>query len=141
MIVLVPFILIEGPAAGWLRDLGLLGREERFTELYFPDRSALPSTATIGAPLAFDFSLHNREGDTTTYRWKVSVTVSGTGVELAHGHARLDDGEVRRISVVGSTPEPAGAAVVRVTLVAREESIDFPISVAPVADAAAPPSG
>jgi len=60
VLVLVPFLLIEGPAGGWLRDLGVLDRDERFTELSFPDRRSLPPTAVIGSPITFDIALHNR---------------------------------------------------------------------------------
>ena len=67
----------RGPAAGWLRDLGLLDRDEQFTELYFPDRRALPTTATVGSPIAFDVAVRNREGEATSYRWKAVVTVGG----------------------------------------------------------------
>jgi hypothetical protein len=139
VVALVPFILLEGPAAGWLRDLGLLDRDERFTELFFPDHRKLPDTATIGSPLGFDISVHNVEGEATSYQWKAVVSASGRDVDLAQGSLRLDDGEVRRISVVGSTPEPPGPAVVRVKLVARKESIDFPITVLPGAVVAPPP--
>jgi hypothetical protein len=139
-VVLLPFVLIDGPAAGWLRDLGLLDRDERFTELYFPDRRALPAAVAPGAPIAFDIALRNREGGPTSYRWKAVVTTGGTDVDLARGRARIDDGEVRRVPVDGPAPEPAGPAVVRVTLVGRTETIDFPVSIAPVADVAPPPS-
>jgi len=122
-----------------LRDLGLLDRDERFTELSFPDRRSLPTTAAIGSPMTFDISVHNLEGEATSYRWKAVVSLSGRDMDLAQGGVRLDDGEVRRISVVGSTPEPPGPAVVRVKLVARQESIDFAVTILPVAVVAPPP--
>ena len=101
VLVLVPFLVIEGPAAGWLRDLGVLDRDEQFTELFFPDRRALPTTATVGSPVAFDISVRNVEGAATSYRWRAVVSAGGRDVELAHGGARLANGEVRRIHVVG----------------------------------------
>ena len=143
---MVPFVLIEGPAAGWLRDLGLLHREEQFTELSFPDRAALPVAVAVGSPISFDIALRNREGDATSYRWKTVVTTMTTDahestVELARGHVRLDRGEVRRIPVVGIAPEPPGPAVVRVSLVARDEAIDFRVAIVAVADGSPPSSG
>ncbi len=141
VVALLPFVVIGGPGAGWLRDLGLLGRNEKFTELYFPDRRALPLTVTVGAPMKFDFTLHNREAAAKSYRWKVVLTSGGTDVDLARGRVRLDDGEIRRISVATPTPEPPGPAVVRVMLVAREESIQFPITIVPVADVSPAPAG
>jgi len=139
VVALVPFVLIEGPGAGWLRDLGVLDRDEQFTELYFADRRALPTTAVTGAPLAFDVVVHNVEGEATDYRWKAVVSAGGRNVDLARGRVRLDDGEARRILVVGSTPEAPGPALVRVTLVAREEAIDFPVEIVAVAGVAPPP--
>jgi hypothetical protein len=139
VLVLVPFLLVEGPTGGWLRDLGVLDRDERFTELFFPDRRSLPPQTAVGSPLAFDIALHNREGRATSYRWKAEVSSAGTEVELARGDVRLEDGDVRRIHVVGTTPPPVGPAVVRVTLVARPEAIDFRTAVvAPGAVPAAP---
>ena len=130
VLALVPFVFIEGPGAGWLRDLGLVDRDERFTELYFPDRRALPTTSSVGAPIAFEIALHNLEGEATSYRWKAVVTTDGRDVDLARGRVRLDDGEVRRIPVSGATPGPPGLAVVQVALVGRDEAIDFRVEVA-----------
>ena len=133
VLVLVPFLFIEGPAAGWLRDLGLLDRDEQFTELYFPDRAALPTTAAVGSPITFDVEVHNVEGEAMSYRWKAVVSTSGNDVLLDRGRIRLDNGEARRIPVVGQAPESLGPAIIRVTLVAREESIDFPLTIVAVA--------
>jgi hypothetical protein len=141
VLALVPFVVIEGPAAGWLRDLGLLDRDERFTELFFPDRRALPATATVGSPITFDVAVRNREGEATSYRWKAVVSSGGRDSDLARGHVRMNNGEVRRIHVAGTAPEPPGPAVVRVTLVARRESIDFRTTIVPVASGATPSSG
>ncbi len=143
---LVPFVLIEGPGAGWLRDLGVLDRDEQFTELSFPDRTALPASVVVGAPIAFDVEVRNREGGTTSYRWKAvvsSTTTTGAAstVELAHGRVRLDDGDARRIPVEGTAPAPAGSAVVRVTLVGRDEAVDFRVAIVALAEGAPAASG
>jgi hypothetical protein len=139
VVALVPFVLIEGPGSRWLGDLGVLDRDERFTELYFPDRRALPTTTVAGAPLAFEIAVRNVEGATTSYRWRATVSTGGRDVGLADGRVRLDDGEVRRIPVVGPTPEPPGLAVVRISLVTREESIDFPVEIVAVEGVAPTP--
>ncbi len=139
ILVLVPFLVIEGPGAGWLRDLGVLDRDEQFTELFFPDRRALPTEVAVGAPVAFDISVHNLEGKATSYRWRAVVSAGGRDVDLAQGSLRLENGEARRIHVVGAAPAPAGPAVVRVELVARKEAIDFPITIVAVAGPAPAP--
>ena len=145
LVALVPFVLIEGPGASWLRDLGVLDRDEHFTELSFPERTALPTSVVVGAPIAFDVEIRNREGETTSYGWKARVTSTtaggGSTVELAHGRVRLDDGEARRISVDGPAPPPPGAAVVRVTLVGRDEAVDFRVAIVALAEGAPPASG
>jgi uncharacterized protein YfaS (alpha-2-macroglobulin family) len=138
--VLVPFLFIEGPAAGWLRDLGLLDRDEQFTELSFRDRAALPKTAAAGSAITFDIEVHNVEGEAVSYRWQAVVSGPADDVVLDRGRIRLDNGEARRIPVVGQAPASLGPATVRVTLVAREESIDFPVTIVAVAgDAATAP--
>jgi hypothetical protein len=139
--VLAPFVILEGPVSGWLRDLGVLDRDEQFTELYFPDRRALPVTVAPGAPIAFDFALHNVEGEATSYRWKASVSSGAGATELGHGAVRLGNGEARRIHVSGGAPTALGRAFVRVQLVARTEAIYFPVTVVAVGGGAAPPSG
>jgi len=141
VLALLPFVVIDGPAAGWLRGIGLLDRDEQFTELFFPDRQALPTTVTVGSPISFNFSLHNREGETVAYRWKAVVVAGGTDVDLARGRSRLDDGEVLRIPVVGPAPDPVGPAIVRVTLVGRDEAIDFRVTIVALADVAPAPPG
>jgi hypothetical protein len=128
-----------------LRDLGIVDRDERFTELSFPDRGALPTSVTAGAPISFDIEIRNREGETTSYRWKAVVMAEprdeASAVELAGGDVRLDDGEARRIPVVGPAPEPPGPAVVRVTLVSRDEAIDFRFAIVAVAGDPSPSPG
>jgi hypothetical protein len=146
VIALAPFVLIDGPAVGWLRDLGLLDRDGQFTELSFPDRVALPTSVTVGSPISFDIALHNREGEATNYRWKAVVTSRATGtaestVELARGRVRLDSSEDRRILVVGIAPEPPGPATVRVSLAARNQAIDFRVAIVAVADGAPASTG
>jgi hypothetical protein len=137
VLALVPFVLIGGPASSWLDDLGLVDREERFTELSFPERAALPTSVDVGSPIAFDFALRNREGTSTVYRWRAVVegrAADGSDVVLARGRVRLDDGETRRQPVAAPAPGPAGPAVVWVTLVAREEAIDFRLAIVAVDD-------
>jgi hypothetical protein len=141
VLVLAPFVILEGPLSGWLRDLGVLDRDEQFTELYFPDRRALPVTVAAGAPISFDFALHNVQGEATDYRWKAVVSAGGSAADLGRGAIRMENGEVRRIHVAGGAPTALGRAVVRVELVARTEAIDFPVTVVSVADGAAPPTG
>jgi hypothetical protein len=132
VLVLVPFIVIAGPGAGWLRDLGVLDRDEQFTELFFPDRRALPTEAAVGSAVSFDISVHNLEGKATSYRWRAVVSAGGRDANLAQGSLRLENGEARRIHVVGAAPAPPGRAIVRVRLVGRTEAIDFPITIVAV---------
>ncbi len=145
VLALVPFFVIGGPGAGWLRDLGIVDRDERFTELSFPDRSGLPASVTVGAPISFDVEIRNREGEATSYRWKAVVTTGprdeASDLELARGGVRLDDGEARRIPVVGPAPGLAGPGIVRVSLVGRDEAIDFRLAIVAVADDPTAPTG
>lgn len=134
--VLVLFA-IDGPAQHALRSAGWVDRDERFTELYFPDHLALPDQVTGGEPLAFQFSVRNREGATRTYDWQVLIGLPeapGSIGAIASGELRLVDDEVRIVDV---DVDPAadlpggGDVVVTVVLVGRPEAIHFPVVVEP----------
>ena len=140
VLALVPFVIIEGPGARLLGDLGLTDQDESFTELYFPAPSQLPGELTQGAPLEFDFSIRNDEGTPITYRWQVRLAADGADVDdpnstlLDSGELRLDDGESGGVRVERVTPEALGPTTVGVVLVGRDEAIHFPVLV--VADEA-----
>lgn len=135
VLALVPFLLIEGHAANVLRRFGLTDRDEAFTELYFPDHVALPTTLSAGQPFAFDFSIRNREGAPRDYSWQVVVRAdastrsAGQPTVIADGAVRLADGEVRVVHNEHADGLPAGPAVVAVVLVGRTETIQFPVAV------------
>ncbi len=131
-LALMPFVFIEGPGAGLLRSLGLIDRNESFSELYFPGRTVRPVTAVAGAPLTFDFSVRNREGAPTTYRWQVRLGPVGSETAgLAHGLIRLGDREARTVHVDALAPGPPGPTTVSVVLVGRSEAIHFPLTITP----------
>lgn len=135
VVALVPLALIDGPAHRTLERWGWVDSDQRFTELYFPDHLALPRTATVGTPLAFDFSVHNLERSTTTYSWQVLLDPAN-GDETARrvvaaGELTLVADEVGVVHVEPVVDVPVGRALVAVALVGRTEAIHFPVDVEP----------
>lgn len=136
MLVLLPFVLVEGPGAGILNRLGWTDRDPSFTELYFPDHLALPNVIAHDAPLEFDFSIRNREGTSTTYSWRVILgpepTSAGGEVAsatVAQGEERLGNDEAAVVRVERLVRFSSESAVVSVVLVGRDEAIHFPITI------------
>lgn len=134
-LVLVPFVIIEGPGAGLLGRLGLTDRDEPFTELYFPDPTQLPRELAPGDPLVFDFSIRNDEGAPTTYRWEVRLGSNESEFDDSSstlsdsGELRLDDGESGGVHLEVVAPAAVGPTVVGVVLLDRTEEIHFPLVV------------
>ncbi len=145
VLALLPFVVM-GAAGGWLRDLGVVDRDERFTELSFPDRAALPTSAAVGSQIPFEIMIRNREGEATQYRWTVVATTGGpdaarSGAAPARGRVGLENGEARRIPLVVAAPAAAGPGIVRVSLVGRDEAIDFRLSIVSLEDDSATSTG
>lgn len=136
VVVLVVLTVIDGPARSVLERLGWTDRDDSFTELYFPDHLALPDSVVPGAPVAFDFSIRNLEGSTSTYTWQVVIgdEPAAAGGDPAasvilQGEQELLDGDAVVVRVERVPDVPVGSWVVSVVLVGRAESIHFPISV------------
>lgn len=129
--------MIDGPAGRALERWGWLDRDERFTELSFPDHLALPERLAAGDALSFDFSVRNREGRTAAYRWVVLVGASvavDPARAVASGDLRLDDDEVRVVHVELDDVLHKEAVVSRYVTVAldgRDERIHFRVEVEP----------
>ena len=137
-LVLLPLAAIDGPGRSVLERWGWVDRDERYTELYFPDHLALPDRARRGEPFGFDFSVRNREGVPTTYAWQVLIGPPGAATAnamvVASGELGLADDEVR---VVHVEPDPEFVdddAVVTVALVGRRETIHFPLAIDDTSD-------
>lgn len=132
VLAVLPFAVIQSPAASLLRRAGVLARPDSFTELYFPDPALLP-TRPLPA-ITFTFAIHNLQQRPMTYTWTADATVTGGTTSLGRGAAPVAPGATATISV--SAPLPAWNAHlvgpflpaptrVRVTLQHPAQSIDF----------------
>jgi hypothetical protein len=135
VLALVPFAIIDGPGADVLSRLGLVDEDETFTELFLSDRAQDPGELTPGGPIAFDFGIHNHEGEPTSYEWQVlfesasSASDGPASTVLDRGELRLDDDEEMGVHVEAVAPDSVGPSTVSVVLVGRGESIHFPVAV------------
>jgi hypothetical protein len=78
-----------GPGRSALRDLGVAGATEPYTELAFARPDALPARLPRGtSTVALPFSLRDREAGAATYRWRVQVSGNGPAQTVAAGVAR-----------------------------------------------------
>ena len=109
-----------------LNTLKLIPEPERFTELYFDDSASLPRNTVKGEPVSFSFTVHNVEGATTTYPYRVYFQdPSGDQQTLTTGTVSLADGASTAIPVSIIYPVSNARGMFVVDLTALNQSIDF----------------
>jgi hypothetical protein len=115
-----------------LRDVGIIGGEERYTALAFSQPRDLPSTIAQGARTGVGFTIRNVEGTLRTYRWRVVASGRQHSSVLASGRLRVRDGQVvRRVPRV-RVPCTGRSTRVTVVLADPAESIGFWTQCTPV---------
>jgi hypothetical protein len=108
-----------------LENLKLLPQPEHYTELYFNDPSALPSTVPL-ASIAFSFTIHNVTGQAMVYPYTVSLVTSPTTTEvISSGSEQVNAGQTVAVPAVVSVSKTVKSGEVVVTLVNQKQSIDF----------------
>jgi hypothetical protein len=115
-----------------LRNVGIIGGEERYTALAFSQPRSLPPTVAQGERLGLGFTIRNVEGAVRTYRWRVVASGRTTPAVLASGRAQVRDGQV--IRRVPGVRVPCTGRPVRVDVVLADpaESIGFWTQCTPV---------
>jgi len=102
----------------------LLPQPEAYTELYFTQHLALPKTAIGLVP--FSFTVHNVEGDATTYPYEVVLLLpNGKTQTLSTGTLALQNGETRSVAATVNVPKGTTTAEIAVVLPNQQESIHF----------------
>jgi hypothetical protein len=124
-IALVALLIIQGPASSLLRQWGLLARPDSYTELSFPNRAQLPVVTTAGQQVVFQFTIHNNEHRTVTYRWAATVVVGGNTAPLDQGTVRLRQGALSTVDARGVVPVLGPTVMIKVALPAQGQWIDF----------------
>lgn len=111
-----------------LNDLKLIPQPERFTELYF-DPTSLPDQIISYQPLLFSFTVHNLEGATTTYPYKVYLEYpTGKQITFANGSITLANGAEATTNIKHIFYFSNKKLKVVVKLTAIDQSIDFLIN-------------
>jgi hypothetical protein len=109
-----------------LYALKLIPRPERFTELYFEQASSLPAETVQGVASTFSFTIHNEEGATTTYPYRVYFQYpSGHQVTLAADTVVLADNASQTIMVSHAFLASNEQGSVIVVLPTIDQTIDF----------------
>jgi hypothetical protein len=110
-----------------LYSLDLIPIPERYTELYFTNPAAIPTSITAGKPATFSFTVVNHEGVTTTYPYSsYFVDPSAERIILASGTISLADGASATIPVSYKfAAAPVTGEVVVDLPSLNDQSIDF----------------
>lgn len=109
-----------------LNTLKLVPEPERFTELYFENASFLPKETVEGVSDSFSFTVHNMEGATTTYPYRVYFEYpSGHEVTFTENRVSLPDTASTTISVSHAFLASNERGMVVVSLTSLNQSIDF----------------
>ncbi len=109
-----------------LNEWKLIPQPEHFTELYFDNASALPTLTSKGVEASFSFTIHNVEGATTAYPYRVYFEYpSGYRVAFTAGTVLLADNASTTITVSHTFRSTDEVGKVVVMLTSLNQSIDF----------------
>ena len=109
-----------------LRDAGLLGSPQGYTELEFVQPAKLPAQIAPGTRrLRVPFRIHNVEGGAHTYRWSVVAIRDGQTQRLAGARQDLAKGQSRYLDPHVPLTCSGGRVRVEVRLADPAQSIGF----------------
>lgn len=109
-----------------LSDVKLVPKPEPYTELYFNNADSLPTSTAAGGIIAFSFTIHNVEGESTTYPYVAYFQYpNGTPFVLDRNSLSLADGASTTINVSHKLPQSSAEGEVVVELTSLNQQIDF----------------
>ena len=109
-----------------LRDAGVLGSPQAYTELEFVQPAKLPAQLTPGTHrLTVPFRIHNVEGGAHTYRWSVVAIAGGQTQRLAGARQDLAEGQSRYLHPRVPVTCSGGRVRIEVRLADPSQSIGF----------------
>ena len=115
-----------------LRDSGLLGSPDGYTELEFVDPTKLAArVAPGGSTVRVPFRIHNVEGGARTYRWSVVAIASGRPERVAAGRQDLASGQSRYLDPRAAIACTGGRVRIEVRLADPAQSIGFWVECGP----------
>lgn len=105
--------------------ISMTRQPEPYTELYFSNPQALPTTLSLSRPNLCIFTISNHEGHDTIYSYVVTLSSSHGAKTIARD--RIDVGDNKKVTTAVNVVPPRRATkyVVTVTLPGRPETIHF----------------
>jgi hypothetical protein len=101
-------------------------QQERTTELYINNYLNFPKQITKGQTVPFSFTVHNLEGTTTTYPFRVYlVSADNTQVRIASSTVTVHDGESKVVNLSYTFKTAGAVATVFIELPTVHESLHF----------------
>ena len=126
VIVAALLIIFNAPISKALGQWNFVPKKETYTELYFNNPENLPKQAVKGGKAVFSFTIHNVEGDRTTYPYTVEFVYStGRRTRILKGTVTLNDAESKTVNVSHAFADGFEQGKVEVTLTNLNQSIDF----------------
>jgi hypothetical protein len=115
-------LLIPASRHEWA--ISLIRQPTRYTELYFDHPTGLPTALTSKQPIAFTFTIANRQGTVVRYPYVISVMPSDQKL-LSSSIVRIGDGHSRSIRARVVPDCLSSPCQIKVSLTGYPESIDF----------------
>jgi hypothetical protein len=98
---------------------------DSYTELYFPDHSALPSRVSPGQTISFKFTVHNLENERYNYPYEVYFADNGKNIEIDKGQFTLDQAGFKTVSEKYTTNKDFSKGQIVVNLLSKNQNILF----------------
>lgn len=113
------------PAGRHQWAISLFRQPTYYTSLSFDKAGALPSTAAIGAPVRFSFSVGNHEGRAVSYRYVISEAPAAKGHSVEQATKVVPRGTTWTVSLAVPLKCSSSPCRVQVSLPGHPETIDF----------------
>lgn len=108
----------QAAIAKQLDDWQVLPQPQRLSELYFVGSTHLPAAVRVGVAQKLAFTVHNREHQPTTYRYKLMVISAGgsTTQSLGSGTLTLAHDQSQTINQTFHVPPIGSQVAIKVEL-------------------------
>lgn len=113
------------PAGRHQWAVSLFRQPAHYTVLFFNSASSLPSSARFNQPVAFSFTIGNREGQDTNYRYVINESAAGLTQKLAGSNSVVRDGKTWTVSTAIRPSCITSPCEIEVSLPGHPETIDF----------------
>jgi hypothetical protein len=106
--------------------ISIIRQPTSYTQLFFSHPSAIPNSLRLEGPNKFSFTIVNDEGQSSLYRFAVTMNTTGLSTTVvAKGSLRLDDGGIGTRTVALMPEKRRHRYQITVVLLASGQSIHF----------------